>query len=181
MTDAGRAERFEALFREHYPAVRAYAHRRASHDVAQDSVGQVFLVAWRRFDEVPEDALPWLYATCRRTLANERRSGRRAAAVAVRMAAEPAGEQRDPADLVGEVALIRTALDCLGERQREAIMLTAWDGLSAERAARAAGCSQGAFAVRLHRARRRLERELARIEEEGTISASSRAEPMGAS
>ena len=39
---------------------------------------------------------------------------------------------------------------------REALLLTAWEGLSPERAARAAGCSRATFHVRLHRARKRL-------------------------
>ena len=179
-TQTGRAERFEALFREHYAAVRTYALRRASREVAQDSVGETFLVAWRRLDDVPEDALPWLYATCRRTLANEHRSTRRADALATRLAAEPARDVPDPADLIGGADVVRAALSCLGERQREAIMLIAWDGLATDRAAGAAGCSRGAFAVRLYRARRRLERELARLEQQAPISPSSEAEPMEA-
>ena len=178
--ESGRAERFEALFREHYAAVRAYALRRASAEVAQDAVGEAFLVAWRRLDAVPEDALPWLYATCRRTLANERRSTRRASSVAQRVAAEPSSGGRDPAELVGDAELVRAALGSLGERHREAIMLTAWEGLGPDRAARAAGCSRGAFAVRLHRARRRLERELSRLEDPHPISTSPEADPMEA-
>jgi RNA polymerase sigma factor (sigma-70 family) len=181
MSERVKGERFEAVFREHYAAVRAYALRRASPDVAQDAVGEAFLVAWRRLDDVPEDALPWLYATCRRTLANERRSARRADAVVARAAAERATHGRDPADLVGAVDVVRAALSCLGEGQREAIMLAAWEELSPDRAATAAGCSRGAFAVRIHRARRRLERELARLERQPAISPASEAEPMEAS
>ncbi len=40
-------------------------------------------------------------------------------------------------------------------------MLVAWEGLDPGAAARASGCTRAAFAVRLHRARRRLERALA--------------------
>ncbi len=169
MSQTERGERFETLFREHYAAVRAYALRRASAEVAYDSVGETFLVAWRRFDDMPDDALPWLYATCRRTLANAHRSARRAGALALRAAAEPAQGGRDPAELVGAADLVRVAVSCLGERQREAILLTAWEGLPPDRAASAAGCSKAAFAVRLHRARRRLERELARLEDEHSM------------
>jgi RNA polymerase sigma-70 factor (ECF subfamily) len=39
-------------------------------------------------------------------------------------------------------------------------MLVAWDGLDAEAAARSLGISLPTFTVRLHRARRRLEKEL---------------------
>jgi RNA polymerase sigma-70 factor (ECF subfamily) len=58
-----REERFEGLFRATYPAVRAYALRRSAPEAAKDVVAETFLVAWRRLDEVPEDALPWLYGT----------------------------------------------------------------------------------------------------------------------
>ena len=69
-----RAARFEALFIAHYAAVVRYARRRSSHAVADDVVGDVFLVAWRRLEAVPDDPLPWLLAAARRTLANQRRA-----------------------------------------------------------------------------------------------------------
>jgi RNA polymerase sigma-70 factor (ECF subfamily) len=56
------------------------------------------------------------------------------------------------------------ALSRLSETSREALMLVAWHGLTPARAARAAGCSRGTFAVRLHRARARLAVELAALE-----------------
>ena len=59
--ESTRDGRFEALFRANYAAVRGYALRRARREEAQDVVAETFLVAWRRFDEVPVDALPWLY------------------------------------------------------------------------------------------------------------------------
>ena len=43
-------------------------------------------------------------------------------------------------------------------------MLVAWHGLSGARAARAAGCTRAAFAVRLHRARSRLAAQLLSLE-----------------
>ena len=53
----------------------------------------------------------------------------------------------------------------LREADREVLSLIAWEELSVADAARALGCSAAAFSVRLHRARRRLERLLARSEE----------------
>jgi RNA polymerase sigma factor (sigma-70 family) len=159
-----RGERFERLFREHYPLVRAYALRRAAPDAAQDVVADTFLVAWRRLEDVPDDALPWLYATARRMLANQRRSASRGAALAERLATSAAADvSPDAAEGVADAQLVRLALGRLSERSREALMLVAWEGLSGERAARAAGCSQAAFAVRLHRARARLAHELAAL------------------
>lgn len=160
-----RGERFEGLFRENYPRVRAYALRRAAPDAAQDAVSETFLVAWRRLEDVPEDALPWLYATARRVLANQRRSAGRSAALEERLAhSGTAPGQPDPGDHMADAELLRLAMDRLSERSREALMLVAWHGLSGARAARAAGCTKAAFAVRLHRARARLAAELAELE-----------------
>jgi DNA-directed RNA polymerase specialized sigma24 family protein len=56
------------------------------------------------------------------------------------------------------------ALASLSATDRDALMLTVWDGLSASDAGRVLGCSTTAFAVRLHRARRRLRDALLRID-----------------
>ena len=47
-----------------------------------------------------------------------------------------------------------------GERDREALLLVAWDGLSNSDAAKVLGCTTAGFAVRLHRARVRLAQAL---------------------
>ena len=48
----------------------------------------------------------------------------------------------------------------LRARDREALRLVAWEGLSIADAARAAGVPRATFAMRLHRARRRLAQQL---------------------
>jgi RNA polymerase sigma factor (sigma-70 family) len=160
-----RTHRFEELFRAHYPAVRGYALRRTSPETAQDAVAETFLVAWRRLDDVPADALPWLFGVARRVLANQRRSAGRSAALLRQIgAAELPGVTAAPDEAVGEAELVHAALASLPERDREALMLVAWHGLSGARAARAAGCTTTAFGVRLHRARRRLAARLAAVE-----------------
>jgi RNA polymerase sigma factor (sigma-70 family) len=164
--EPSRGDRFERLFRDSYPLVRAYALRRAAPEVAQDVVADTFLVAWRRLEDVPGDALPWLYATARRVLANHRRSAARGAALEQRLggAAGVGGAATDLGESVADAELIRLALARLSDRSREALMLVAWEGLDGTRAADAAACSKAAFAVRLHRARARLAAELAALE-----------------
>jgi RNA polymerase sigma factor (sigma-70 family) len=160
-----RTDRFEGVFRENYAAVRAYALRRAPADIVQDVVAETFLVAWRRLDDVPDDALPWLYGVARRVLANQLRSMRRGAALEDRLAGAAAVEAaRDPGETVGDAEIVRAALARLSDRDREALTLIGWHGLSGARAARAAGCTRAAFAVRLHRARARLAAELSSLE-----------------
>jgi RNA polymerase sigma factor (sigma-70 family) len=155
-----RPQLFEELFRKTYPAVRGYALRRTSPEAAQDVVAETFLVAWRRFDDVPEDALPWLFGVARRVLANQRRASGRGEALQQRLAGAGQGPPASPEESVPESDVVRAALARLSERDREALMLVAWHGLSGRRAARAAGCTRTAFDVRLHRARRRLAAQL---------------------
>jgi RNA polymerase sigma-70 factor (ECF subfamily) len=76
-----RRRRLEGLYVEHADAVHAYARRRAEVAVAEDVVMEVLVVACRRLEEVPEEALPWLLGCARRVLANQRRSAIRADAL----------------------------------------------------------------------------------------------------
>jgi RNA polymerase sigma factor (sigma-70 family) len=149
---------FEALFTAHYRAVRAYAIRRNAASV-EDVLGDVFLVAWRRVESVPDDSLPWLLGVARRVMANQGRAERRRDALSRRLRSVHPSEPRTQSnDAVSDE--VAAALASLSEREREALLLVAWEGLEPHRAAKAAGCSPAAFRVRLHRARRRVAAQL---------------------
>lgn len=148
----------DALFREHADRVHAYARRHVGADAADDIVSETFLVAWRRRDELPEHVLPWLLVTARHLVANHRRSGRRADQLWL---AAVRDLWRLPEQVPVEEALIEReghlrALESCTRPEREALILTAWDGLTAAEAAAVAGCSVRAFTVRLARARARM-------------------------
>src|SRR5215207_6598926 len=96
VTGRDRAARFAALFRSHHAAVWRFTARRAAPDAVDDIVADTFLAAWRRFDELPADALPWLLNAAGKCLANHRRSASRAASLKQRLASEPADAQPDP-------------------------------------------------------------------------------------
>lgn len=165
MSQGDRRSRFESMFRATYDRVLSYTLRRVDHADAEDVVAETFAVAWRRFDDVPADPLPWLYAVARRTLANSRRSVRRRAQLATRLAAEnrlSSLVDSDPSEQLEDAAVMRAALGALAEADREALMLVAWEGLDNEGASIVLGVSPQAFAVRLHRARRRLDGEIER-------------------
>jgi RNA polymerase sigma-70 factor, ECF subfamily len=148
--------RFDALYREHAGEVRRYVRRRWDAQSADDVVADVFVVAWRRLADVPDDPLPWLLGVARRMLANRRRGDAREHTLRDRIrseqftAAVPSGADAPPA---GEE--VWTALRALSERDREALLLVAWEGLSTARAARVLGVRANTFAARLYRARRR--------------------------
>jgi DNA-directed RNA polymerase specialized sigma24 family protein len=56
-----REQRFTELFTVCYGPILAFARRRLDPDLAQDIVADTFLTAWRRFDELSGEPLPWLY------------------------------------------------------------------------------------------------------------------------
>ncbi len=151
---------FAALFDAHYPAVLAYCRRRAAPEEAGDAALATFEVLWRSIGEPPTQALPWLYRVAAGQLANRRRSERRRLRLVERLARRPAGGATispDPADATAEAAAAREALARLRPADRELLLLIAWEGLDPAEAAAVLGVSPATFAVRLHRARRRLD------------------------
>ena len=148
-------DRFEALYTEQYGPVLGYVLRRAPASVAPDVVADVFLVAWRRLDDVPDDPLPWLLGVARKALANERRGGSRRAALLGALEETTLGHEREiPAD--ERLLELTHSVACLGEADRELLRLIAWDGLTTREAAVVLGITHVACRVRLHRVRRRL-------------------------
>jgi RNA polymerase sigma-70 factor (ECF subfamily) len=150
--------RFERIFTAHYGDVLAYVRRRDSLDVADDVVGETFLVTWRRLEDVPEEPLAWLLSVARRVLANQIRGDRRRQALRAKAVSVESNGAMDPGQ--GESDEILAALAQLPAAEREAITLVAWEGLSPSQAATVLGCSNMALRARLYRARRRLSRAL---------------------
>src|ERR1700722_4703119 len=158
-----RRERFETLFERFHPQVRAHVLRRAPQAIVEDVVSETFLVAWRALDSVPGEPLPWLYGVARRTLANHRRGHLRSAALSARLTRTLVQPPEQEGLVSAEVEpRLRDALLALTVREREALLLVAWEGLSPAQAASALGCSSAAFRVRLHRARGHLAQILER-------------------
>ncbi|KQU68685.1 hypothetical protein ASD62_01390 [Phycicoccus sp. Root563] len=152
-----REAELSGLFRQHAARVHAYARRHVEQSQCDDVVSETFLVAWRRPDQVPQEPLPWLLVVARNVIANQRRTARRADQVwfaAVRDGWTSAAPSADEA--VHERDSMVRALEQCTRAEREALLLTAWDGLSPAQAAEVADCSVRAFTVRLHRARSRL-------------------------
>lgn len=169
--------RLEALFRRHYRDVAAYVRRRAEPDLVEDVVAETFLVAWRRLEDVPVDARPWLLGVARKTLATQRRSRARRRALLTRLEATSGPNERagHPSELGVAEALMH-----LSAKDREAITLVAWDGLSPHEAALVVGQSAVAFRVRLHRAKRRLRQRLEtrQVSRENTVELTPRKVPL---
>lgn len=153
----GRTDRFDRIYEEHATAVLAYALRRCDAGRADDVLSDVFLTVWRRLDDVPAEPRAWLLGVARRVLSNQHRALRRQEAVRERLRAHAptfSGSDLGGGDLAG-------ALEALSERDRELLLLIAWDGLSPQEAAGVLGIRAGALSMRLSRARARLRVALA--------------------
>ena len=142
--------RFEQLVAQVYEPVQRYLLRRTDPATADDVLGDVLLVLWRRLDDVPVDSpLPWTYGVARKCLANCRRAAVRQEQLVRRVAAERPVED-DGDDRLAE------ALARLPEDDRELLRLWAWEQLPPREIATVLGVSANAAAIRLHRAKKRL-------------------------
>lgn len=157
-----RESQFRQLYEDHVGRVGRYIARRIPANDVQDVLAETLLTTWRKLDEIPEDAVPWLFKTASNHIANRLRTSRRKQALGNKLATSSARfDPRHSSNDLNEVdQQLIDAIRGLPDAEREAFMLVAWDGLDAKRGAQALGCSPAAFRVRLHRARRRLKRRV---------------------
>ena len=139
---------FSAVYRECYPRVLAYTASHAGARLAEDLTSETFTIAWRKLDDMPAHALPWLLGIARNLVREARRQASHDELVDAPAADDYA------------VVELRAALAGLAPADQEVLTLIAWHGLSSAEAAQVLGCSTATFFVRLHRARRRLRRAL---------------------
>ncbi len=158
---------FRTFFRTVAPEVRRWAARSVGPHVADDVVTETFLVAWRRWDDLPDDAdhrRAWVFVVARHKAAHLRDRGTRDSALRTRLAAAPQDDTGDVADAVTTSTHARDVLSRLRPEDREVLLLVGVDGLGPADAAAVLGCSVTAMTTRLSRARRRLEDLMSRTE-----------------
>jgi len=144
---------FDGLFRAHSTALFRYFVRRGAGGDAQDLAADVLVTAWRRREDVPDGAeLPWLYRTAGYTLANHRRKGRPIPVADVPEMMDDA----DPASLSMVDEEVRAVLAALSPRDRQVLLLHAWDGLDGDQLAEVLGIGRGGADAALSRARAHL-------------------------
>jgi RNA polymerase sigma-70 factor (ECF subfamily) len=167
--DAAARRRFEELFDAHYAELTRFATRRVGADAAGDIVAGTFLIAWRRFGELPADhARAWLYSTARQVIANELRGRTRFARLTAKAAAGSDTHVADHSGRVDEQIRVRAVLAELSPADQEVLRLTEWEGLDVAEAALVMRCTRTALKVRLHRARRRFAQRLLATDERYT-------------
>jgi RNA polymerase sigma factor (sigma-70 family) len=156
------ADAAQRLFERHSGAIYAYCRNRLGRrEEAEDAVQSTFLNAFGalRRGVVPEFEAAWLYKIAENVCRGRHRSaGRRLEVVqdpTVIEEAVPAAESRRD-ELVG----LDEALGRMAPRQRRALLLREWQGLSYREIAQELRLTPGAVETLLFRARRSLARNL---------------------
>jgi RNA polymerase sigma-70 factor (ECF subfamily) len=167
--------RFEALYDAHRPEVLAYCTRRVSTGDAADACSETFLVAWRRIDDVPPPprTLPYLYGIAARVISNHRRTLHRRTRLQERLRAFGATSPRDPDVLNVQSERdndVLVALRRLKPKDREIVMLSAWEDLPRDTIAELMGMTRAAIDQRIYRSYQRLARMLAPAAERSPVS-----------
>ena len=158
-------ERFILLYDQHFQEILGYCARRVPVQTAHDVVSDIFLVVWRRIDDVPHDTeRAWLFGVARGVLANTRRSqSRRDNLVAkLRAVRTPMTVEIDFDNLASiEGVRVRRALARLRADDQEILRLAAWEELSGPEIAIALELNLSTVQQRLYRAKKRLSKALA--------------------
>jgi RNA polymerase sigma-70 factor (ECF subfamily) len=172
-------EQFAILYRRHAPAIQRYVVRRIGRTAADDVVAETFLVAFRqraRYRHDGRDCLPWLYGIATNLVSRHWRAEvkqlRLLARTGIDPVTEPFTDRVDAAVTVDRAkARLGAAMAGLPARQRDALLLVTWAGLTYDQAARAMGVPLGTVQSRVSRARRHLRKQLADLDpaaEEGS-------------
>jgi RNA polymerase sigma-70 factor, ECF subfamily len=156
--------RFEQTVHHIVEPLRRYLARRTDAATADDVLADTLMVCWRRYEELPEEPLPFAYGVARLCLANAERGARRQRRVAGKIAAlDPPRELPDP---VGDDRLAEAMAE-LSPDDAELLRLWAWEQLTAGEIATVLDITSNAASIRLHRAKEKLRTALRKVEPGG--------------
>jgi RNA polymerase sigma factor (sigma-70 family) len=160
-------EEFGVVFDRHFATIHRYLDRRIGRDAADELSGDVFRIAFEqraRFRPLHDSALPWLYGLATNLVLKRGRTEARRLRALARL--DDGSREPDALDAVHDRiaaqdtrARLLDGLVSLPERDRDVLILVAWEGLSYEEIAVALEIPVGTVRSRLNRARGRL-REL---------------------
>ncbi|CAB4625508.1 unannotated protein [freshwater metagenome] len=148
-------EEFTALYRGFLPQISKYLVRRCDKSDVEELAARVFEIAWKKRTQAPAGfELPWLYRIAGFVLANHRRLIQSEQNFLARL--KPLDFAPSPEDIALADVGLSAAWKKLSPFEREAISLSAFEGLSNQDAAKVLEISPNAFAQRLAKARTKL-------------------------
>jgi len=149
---------YRHLFDEHWPRVRRHVACFVDNAEEVDEIAaEVFVVAWRKLNPAKPMGLRWFLRVADNRLRDVMRRGQsRTRAIEAMTRGMQASEELDPL----EALALRQALQSLNARERQIVVLTYWDGLSAGEVSEVLRCTQAAVWTTLTRARQKLRGQL---------------------
>lgn len=155
---------FRGIYDDLYDQVHAFCARRVGYDDADDVTADVFAAIWRRIEDVDmRQKRAWTFAVARRVVLNHWRAGGRRRRLRAKVGGVGVEAPEQPETVVvrrDQDAAVLEALESLPAKDREVLMLSAWDDLSAPEISAVLNISAEAVRQRISRARRRLERRV---------------------
>lgn len=155
------------LYDRNFEAIANYCLRRLSSDDAADATSEVFLIAWRKRTSLPPptEIRLWLYRVAHNVVAHHRRSWARRIRLHEKAGRELASTESipDAAEVVvrnEQAREVLEAMDRLRSSDRELLRLKLWDGLAHDEIGSILAISPHAVDMRIHRATRRLGKQL---------------------
>lgn len=162
----GSVEAFEMLVRKHQQMIHALTFRMTGSVAdAEDLAQETFIRAYGQIGSFNRRAkfATWLYSIAVHACLNWRRDEARRYRAQTDCAGEIIAEQRENVSAENDMAQqAQAALMKLPARQRAAIVLTIYDGLSHAEAAKMLRCSETTISWRVFAARRKLKNLLSR-------------------
>jgi RNA polymerase sigma factor (sigma-70 family) len=162
-------DRFAVLYDRYAQQLYAYARRRLGHEIAQDVIAETFIAAFKaraRYQHTRPDAKAWLYSILTKQIALHHRNEVARFRMLARL--QPDRLSEGHADRVSESASAQAArapligaLNKLSNRDRDVLLLVAWEDLTYEQVADVLGIPVGTVRSRLNRARRKIRKALA--------------------
>lgn len=165
--ETGHALAFEEAFTTHFNAIQKYAQRRlGTLDMADDVAAATFAAAWERWGASGTIAVAWLFGVAHNKVADAFREQRCCSELDAALAQAISHADNEP-ELVSE---LREALPKLDERDRQLLVLTYWERLTAAQVAEILDISVTAAWKGISRSRARLRAALAPAAEQDLTS-----------
>lgn len=158
MSDEETRTEYARLVNEHSKALLRYSLRRLNDQTScEDVVAETFLIAWRRWDDLPAPGkeLSWLYGIAFRVLSNHQRSRDRRDRLHARLSFERDPSEGDDASDLDTEPILR-AIGELRTSERELLEFAYWERLTYRDIAFIMGISENAVGIRINRAKRNL-------------------------
>jgi RNA polymerase sigma-70 factor (ECF subfamily) len=147
---------FEEFYEDTIDTVTSYVLRRCDSSGAPDVISEAYVIAWRKHAHKAPNPIGFLLLTARRVLDRTRRGQASQDVIAERLSILMARSGPSAEDVALRRREVAEALARLSDLDREALLLSAWDGLSSAEVGQVLDMTAGAVRVRIHRARQQL-------------------------